>query len=148
MQTVWMLLAAIFAALTFKFSFYSGNMPVGAAGTGHVYRSITAIPTIFVSGSSGSVLILIITVLLIAGSLVNIFNYKARKKQGWITLGLAVLSLLNILLYWKASGVPPFLEGKYDLTAVLTLAIPIFLFFALRGILRDQKLVKSADRLR
>jgi peptidoglycan/LPS O-acetylase OafA/YrhL len=100
------------------------------------------------SASSGSILILIVTSIIIAGALINIFNYKARKKQLWITIGLIVLSLLNILLYARASGVPPFTEGQYNLTALLALAIPIFLIMAAGGISRDQKLVKSTDRLR
>jgi len=140
-----MLLAAICAALTFKFSFYSGNVLVGT--NGHEFRRLRAIPT-FINGSSGSILLLIVAVLLVAGILINIFNYKARKKQLWITIGLVVLSLLNIFLYWYNSGAPSFVEGTYDLTAVLSLAIPVFLFMAVRGILKDQKLVKSADRLR
>ena len=134
-QTLWMLLAAICAALTFKFSFYSGNKLVGA--NGHVFQSVTA---------SSGVLLLIITVILIAGSLVNIFNYKQRRKQIWIAIGLIVLSVLNIILYYSASR--NFLEGAYELTAVLSLVIPILLVLAIRGILKDSKLVKSADRLR
>jgi hypothetical protein len=141
-QTIWMLLAAVCAALTFKFSFYSGNKIVGA--NGHLFQSVTAVPNRY----SGSILILIITVLIVAGALVNIFNFKARKKQVWMTVGLILLSLINILLYWQASGVPPFIEGTYDLTALLSLAIPVLLILALRGIMRDDKLVKSADRLR
>jgi hypothetical protein len=134
-QSVWMLLAAVCAALTFKFSFYSGNKVVDT--TGHVFRSVTA---------TSSVLLLIITVIVAAGSLVNIFNYKLRRRQIWINIGLIVLSLLNIFLNYKE--IPNFTEGKYDLTAILTFVIPIFLFLAVRGIMKDDKLVKSADRLR
>lgn len=134
-QTVWTLLAAVCAALTFKFSFYSGNKPVGA--NGHVFQSVTA---------TSGVLILIITVLIVAGCLLSIASYKQRNKQLLISIVLIVVSLLNIFLYWRASH--NFIEGTYDLTAVLSLAIPVLLILAVRGILRDQKLVKSADRLR
>jgi uncharacterized protein DUF4293 len=134
-QTLWTLLAAVCAALTLKYSFYSGNKLIGA--NGHLFQSVTA---------TSGVLLLVIAVVLIAGSLVNIFNYKNRKKQLWITIGLIVLSLLNIIVYYKAST--NFIEGTYDLTALLTLAIPIFLILAARGISKDNKLVKSADRLR
>jgi hypothetical protein len=145
-QTIWTLLAAVFAALTFKFSFFSGNVQVGT--NGHVFRGLTAVP-VFIDGGCGSVLILIVTILIIVGALYNIFNYKARTKQLWITIGLIVLSLLNIFLYWQASLTPQhFMEGHYDLTAVFTLIIPVLLIFAARGIMRDQRLVKSADRLR
>ena len=134
-QTLWTLLAAACAALTFKFSFYSGNKVVGA--NGHVFQSVTA---------TSGILLLIITVIIIAVGLVNIFNFKQRKKQLWITVGLIFLSLLNLFLYYRASQ--NFIEGTYDLAAILSLAIPIFLLLAVRGILKDEKLVKSADRLR
>jgi hypothetical protein len=148
-QTLWMLLAAISAALTFKFAFYSGNMQVGA--NGHVFLEEKAAPVLAFgkdSAGAGSVMILIVTCLLLAVILINIFNYKARKKQLWITVGLIFLSLLNIVLFWSKSGVPPFTEGSYNIGALLTLAIPVSLFFAARGIMKDNSLVKSADRLR
>jgi hypothetical protein len=96
-QTLWMLLAVICAALTFKFSFYSGNVVVGKDG--HVFLEEKAVPVLSFgkdSAGAGSVLILIVTVVLLAGLLINIFNYKARSKQLWITIGLIFLSLLNI----------------------------------------------------
>jgi hypothetical protein len=148
-QTLWMLLAIICAVLSFWYSFYSGNVQVGA--NGHVFMYVKAYPTIGFgkdSASAGSVLILIVTVIIIAGALINIFNFKARKKQLWITIGLIFLSLLNIFLYWQASGPPHFVEGNYNIGALLSLAIPVFLFFAARGIRKDEKLVKSTDRLR
>ena len=144
-----MLLAVICAALTFKFSFYSGNVTVGT--NGHVFLEEKAVPVVNFgkdSAGAGSVLILIVTVLLLAGTLINIFNFKARKKQLWINIGLFFLSLLNILLYWWKSGTPSFTEGSYNLGAALSLAIPVFLLFAAGGIRKDEKLVKSADRLR
>jgi peptidoglycan/LPS O-acetylase OafA/YrhL len=91
-------------------------------------------------------LILLLSVIITAGALVNIFNYKNRRRQIWITIGLIVLSLFNIFLYYRSSQ--NFVEGTYDLTAILTLLIPFFLILAVRGITRDNKLVKSADRLR
>src|ERR1700761_8710680 len=142
-QSIWMLLALICAVLTFKFAFYFGNMKVGLNGIAPL--EVKALPTLgagSVSASSGSVLILII------GTLINIFNFRSRNKQLWITIGLIVLSLLNILLYWWKSGVPPFESGSFSLGALFTLAIPVFLLFAARGIRKDDKLVKSADRLR
>jgi hypothetical protein len=148
-QTLWMLLAVICAALTFRFAFYSGNVQVGA--NGHVFLSLKALPVVGFgkdSASSGSVLILIVTIVLIVGALYDIFIYKDRRKQLWIAIGLIVLSLLNIFLYWRASGPPSFVEGSYNLTAALTIVIPVFLLFAVQGIMKDQKLVKSADRLR
>ena len=138
-----MLLAAILAALTFKFPFYSGQVAVDKFG--HEPRFLTAWPH-YINGRSGSVLLLIVTLAIIAGSLWNIINYKSRTKQFWVTLGLIVLSLLNIVLYWIAMD--DFQLGTISLTAVFALAIPVCLFLAAKGIRKDEKLVKSADRLR
>src|SRR3569833_212150 len=91
-QTIWMLLAAICVALTFKFPFYSGNQVVGA--NGHLFRSLNA---------SRSVTILAVTIILVAGILYNIFSYKNRRRQIWINIGLIILSLLNIFLYYRES---------------------------------------------
>ena len=144
-QTLWMLAALICAVLTFRFSFYSGNVLIGT--NGHEFRRLRAWPT-YINGASGSMLILIVTVLLVVGIGYDIVIYKNRVKQLWIAIGLIVLSLLNIFLYWYSSGQPAYVEGTYDLTALLTLVIPVFLIFAARGIRKDDKLVKSADRLR
>ena len=134
-QTLWTLLAAVCAALTLKFSFFSGNKVVGA--NGHIFESVTA---------TSGVLILIITAIIMTGCLINIFNYKQRKKQIWISITLILLSLLNIFFYYRASQ--NFIEGKYDLGAILPVAIPVLLILAIRGMRRDEKLVKSTDRLR
>ena len=142
-QTLWMLLAAICAVLTFKLSFYHGQVAVGQYG--HELRYLTAWPH-FINGRSGSMLVLIGTIALIIGIGWNIFNYKTRSKQLWITIGLIVLSLLNIVLYWY--DISEFQEGGLSLTAVVALAIPVLLFMAARGIRKDEKLVKSTDRLR
>jgi hypothetical protein len=144
-QTLWMVLAFICAVLTFKLPFYQGNVVVGQ--NGHEMRGLTAWPH-YVNGSSGSILITFITIALIVGILWNIFNYNNRGRQLWVCLGLIVLSLLNILVYWVHSGKPDFVEGGFSLTAVIPLAIPVFLIMAARGIRKDEKLVKSADLLR
>ncbi|HEX9509427.1 MAG TPA: DUF4293 domain-containing protein [Puia sp.] len=136
-QTLWMLLAVACAVGTLKFSFYSGNKPNATPAAAPVFQSLTA---------TGSILLLILTVLLIVAGLINIFNYKNRKRQIWINIGLIFVSLLNIFLYYQQTK--NFSIGTYDLSAVLSLAIPICLFLAVRGIARDQKLVKSTDRLR
>lgn len=138
-----MLVAVICAVLTFRLSFYHGQVAVGQYG--HELRYLTAWPH-YINGRSGSILILIVTIALIVGIGWNIFNYKTRSKQLWITIGLILLSLLNIVLYWFATG--DFQEGGFSLTALIALAIPVFLFMAARGIRKDEKLVKSADRLR
>jgi len=137
MQSIWLLLAAVCGILTMRYSFFSGNKL--GDNQAKLFESLTA---------TTSILILVLTIALVSGILIDIFLYKNRKLQLRIAILGIVVSVLNIFLYYKQTQ--NFLpnEGTYDLTAVLTLAIPILLILAARGIYKDQKLVKSLDRLR
>jgi len=134
-QTIWLILAAVAAFLTFKFSFFSGNMV--AADQTKTFTSLTA---------AGNLVILIFTAATGIAALIAVFLYKNRKLQMRISLMAMLVSLLTILLYYNQTR--HFAEGTYDLTALLALAVPVFFILALRGIYKDQKLVKSLDRLR
>ncbi|HTL09388.1 MAG TPA: DUF4293 family protein [Chitinophagaceae bacterium] len=133
-QTIWLLLAAVAALLTFKLSFYSGNITVGQTKTFTALNAAYNIP------------ILMVTCLIAAAALLIVFLYKNRKLQMRMTLATIIISLFNLLLYYNQTHL--FAEGSYDLTALLSLSIPVFLVLAARGIYKDQKLVKSLDRLR
>ena len=136
-QTIWLLLASAFAFLTMKLSFYSGH-------------KINDPQKLFVSlnGSSPSILITVLTVAVAIVSLVLIFLYKDRKMQMKITFAAIVLSILTVVLYFLEIQKFVAAESSFDLTAVFVFIIPIFLFLALRGIYKDEKLIKSVDRLR
>jgi len=134
-QTVWLFLAALFAALTYKFPFYSGN--ILNKENIQLYEKLVA---------SSNFLILIFTAGLVAGTIIMIFMYKNRKQQMWLIAAAAGLSIINIVLYF--TELKKFVSGNMSLTAVFALAIPIFLLFAINGIWKDEKLVKSLDRLR
>jgi dipeptide/tripeptide permease len=137
LQSVWLLLAAAAAFCSLKFSFYSGNLI--AQNQPKAFVSLTA---------QSNLLLLILTAGVGIASLIAIFLYKNRKMQLRIVLVTLLVSILNLGLYFAETQkfVPG--EGKYDLTAVFAIFIPILLFFAIRGIRRDEKLVKSLDRLR
>ncbi|HEX3081588.1 MAG TPA: DUF4293 family protein [Puia sp.] len=137
MQSVWLLLAAVFAILTIKFSFYSGNIEV--PGQPVSFQYLTA---------SFNIWILILTVAITSIAAIDIFLYKNRKLQGRLAILGLLLSLLNIYLYLKQ--IHRFVEhqGSHTITSVFVFVIPILFFLAWRGIYRDQKLVKSLDRLR
>ncbi len=135
-QTLWLLLASTTAFLTLKFSFYSGNKLVENLKQ---FVKLTAKENIF---------LMILTVAVAVAALVVIFLYKDRKMQLKLTLAVFGISILNIALYFTQIGkfVPN--EGNYDLTSLLALAVPILLLLASRAIYKDEKLVKSVDRLR
>jgi len=134
-QTVWLFLAALFAALTYKFPFYSGNI-INKEKV-QLFEKLLA---------SSNFLVLIFTAGLIVGTIIIIFMYKNRKQQMWLTAAAAGLSIINIILYFNE--LKKFVSGNMSLTAVFALAIPIFLLLAVNGIWKDEKLVKSLDRLR
>lgn len=136
-QSVWLLLASAAAFLTLKLSFYSG----------HLIKDAQPKPVAFLT-ASGNILLTITSVAVGLLALVTIFLYKDRKLQMRMTFGALLLSCLNLVLYFVETRkyVPG--EGNYDLTAIIAIVIPVFLILAIRGMSRDQKLVKSLDRLR
>ena len=135
MQSLWLLLAAIAAFLTIRLSFYSGNF--GENGQPTSFQYLTA---------GFNIWILILTIALVCVGAIDIFLYKNRKLQGRLALLGILISLFNIFLYYKQTL--RFDAGNYDLTALLALLIPVCFFLAMRGIYKDQKLIKSLDRLR
>ena len=134
-QTVWLFLAALFAALTYKFPFYTGNV-INKENV-HIYEKLLA---------SSNFLVLIFTAGLVAGTVAIIFMYKNRKQQMGLTAAAAGLSIINIILYF--TELKKFISGNMALTSVFALAIPVFLVLAINGMWKDEKLVKSLDRLR
>jgi len=139
-QSLWLLVAAALAVLSFKFPFYVGTWLNG--GSQH--------PQISLNGHNPSIPVLITTVVTIVLSLVTIFMYKNRKQQLWLTLLNFIISLVLLYLYYYEIHTH-FLTGSggtVAITAVFAIAVPIVLILALRGIRKDMKLLKSADRLR
>lgn len=135
-QTLWLLIAATLTVLTFKFSVYSGNM-LSADGINKEYVELK---------STGNMLLLIVSITLAIAIIYSIFLFKKRMMQFWFTLLAVVISLLNIYLFYAQTL--KFEDGNYNLATLAVLAIPLFLLFAMRGIWKDEKLVKSLDRLR
>jgi hypothetical protein len=134
-QTIWLFLSALCAAFTYKFPFYTGNkIPISVTGE---QQKLVA---------SSNFILLILTALLIIGTFIIIFLYKNRKQQLWLTILALVISIVNIIIYF--TELKKFVSGTISLTAILAFIIPIFLLLATNGIWKDEKLVKSLDRLR
>ena len=134
-QTLWLTLAAFAALLTLKFSFYSGNKIDSTQVK--KWTELTA---------TTNFLLLVLTVGVAVTAIIVILLYKDRKMQFRLTLLSLVISILNLVLYYNETK--KFTEGNPDITALISLIIPVLLFFAARGIYKDNKLIKSADRLR
>jgi drug/metabolite transporter (DMT)-like permease len=134
-QTLWLAFAAACAALSFKFSFYSGNK-----------LSTVPQPSFDKITASSNFILLILTALLVAGCLIIIFLYKNRKQQLWLTITSIAVSLTDIFLY--CTETKKYISGTYSLSAIFVFAVPVLLVLAARGIWQDEKLVKSVDRIR
>lgn len=132
-QSVWLLLASLFAFLTLKFSFYSGtnvnNTP---------YQQLTA--------SNGGFLILALTLLIGLVSVITIFLFKNRTTQFWLCITAIVAELLLLFLYY--GEIKNYTQGTLSLSALFHPAIIVLLGLAARSIYKDEKLVKESDRLR
>ncbi len=134
-QSLWLALAALAAFFTLKFSFFSGNkMDQSSVKT---WQELTAI---------NNILILILTIALGVMAGICIFLYKNRKLQLRLALVALAVSFITLALYYFETK--KFTEGNFNLTALIALSMPVLLALASRGIYKDEKLIKSADRLR
>lgn len=136
-QSVWLLLATVASFLALKLPFYSGM--IIKDGQPKAFAKLVA---------TENILLTITTVATGLLTLIAIFLYKNRQLQTRICLIALLLSGLNLVLFYVQvkKFVPQ--EGNYVLTAIIPIVVPVLIIFAIRGIYRDQKLVKSLDRLR
>jgi hypothetical protein len=137
LQSIWLLLAAAAAFCSLQFSFYSGN--IIAANQAKSFAALNA---------QSNLLLLILSAGVGIASLISIFLYKNRKTQLRIVLVTLLVSIINLVLFFTQTKkfVPG--EGDFNLTAIFAVVVPVFLILAMRGIRKDEKLVKSLDRLR
>lgn len=143
-QTIWMILAAIAAFLTIKFSFYSGTLAiqngadaVTSMATDGSYQMVTA---------TNNFLILILTSALGTGIFINIFLFKHRSIQIRIIIAAIIVECLIIFLYYRETL--KFSQGSFNFWDILHILIIVFLILAARGIYKDSKLIKESNRLR
>ena len=135
-QTLWLAITAAVALLTIKFSVFSGNM-IDSTGL-RKWVQLNAATNFFI-------LILTVGIAVTAG--IVIFLYRDRKIQLRLSIIALIISLINLILYYnEVRKFSP--EGNYDLTCLFALSIPVFLVLAIMGIYKDEKLIRSADRLR
>ena len=134
-QSVWLLLASVCAFLTFRLSFYFGQK-TGA----------TANEPLEPLNATSTILLIVLAAATGLGAFIAIFLYKDRKAQLRVTVAAIILSILSLVVYYTQTK--NYTDGKLTLSSIISILIPIILFLAARGIWKDQKLVKSLDRLR
>jgi hypothetical protein len=136
MQSIWLIIASALSAAGFWLSFFSGNK----------LNTNTQVKEWIEYTAPQNMLIMVVTIAVSVAALVTVFMYKDRKRQMLVTIVTALISLVNIALYFHAKA--SFVEANLDLGAILNFAIPLFLMLAIRAMYKDEQLVKSADRLR
>lgn len=134
LQSLWLLFAAGFDAVTFRFPFYTGDWTRDT-----IYQIIDL-------NASTTIWFTILTVLSAALAVVTIFLYKNRKLQLRFTyIGIFITAVLLTLYFIEISH---FNTGTIALWAVFYVAILVCYILAARCILKDEKLIRSMDRLR
>jgi hypothetical protein len=90
--------------------------------------------------------LLILCVAVGISSLTSVFLYKTRKRQMQVVLLAMILQLLNIFLFIQKANA--FVDGTYSLGSIFSFVIPVLLILAIIGIRKDERLIRSMDRLR
>jgi len=132
-QSIWLLFAAVCVFLTLKFSTYVGTNKDLIPST--FLNGVATLPLIFVTLAVGIL------------TLITIFLYTNRKFQLRLTILAVLLEAGLVFLYYNE--IQTFIgKGTFSITAILHVAVIVFLILAARGIRSDNKLIKDSNRLR
>ena len=136
-QSIWLLIVAVAAFATYTLKLYIGTLPNGTTKE-------------FLLADNFLLVIFIIALGVLA--IIGIFLYKKRKLQFRLSVIGVILSIAFLFLEYmkvedfkKENGI---VSGSYQIGALLPIVMIFFFILAARGIYRDEKLVKSLDRLR
>jgi peptidoglycan/LPS O-acetylase OafA/YrhL len=136
-QTIWLLLAAACGFSMYKVS---------------IFEATLANNVIYKLSATESLLLFAVLMSVACLSLIAIFLFKNRPLQSKIVIISILLSIGAIALeVWQIQNYKsanPITKGTYEFGGLLPIVITIFLILAARGIRKDEKLVKSLDRLR
>lgn len=135
-QTLWLLLATAAAILTFMFPF--------AIGEELVQKTAMKQRAEVIAGNNFFTLIL--TIVTIGISVVTIFMFKDRKMQMKLCLLGLLVSVLILVLYFM--NMRKLISATPALWSILPVAVIVGYYMAFRNIRKDEKLVKSLDKLR
>ncbi|MCU7695136.1 DUF4293 domain-containing protein [Haoranjiania flava] len=145
-QTLWMLIVALLAGLTFQFPFFTGISNEANQGITDVATTAALITSGKLYALSNMALLLVTAAIMVL-ALVTVFLYKDRKKQLLLCYINLVLSfgLIGLYFYYRNTE---FVSGTIAIYSIITFLIPVFVVLAIRGINKDISLLKSVDRLR
>ena len=136
-QTIWLLLAAIFAFLFTQVPLYTAITALG--------EEIRFVPT-------QSLLLFALSIAIGLLAVTAIFLFKKRPTQFKLTLVSLLLSfgLIALQVYqiedFKSNNT--LAKATYSWGSLLPIAMVVLFILAIQGIRKDEKLIKSLDRLR
>jgi magnesium-transporting ATPase (P-type) len=135
-QSLWLLLSTIAAIFSFMFPFVVGGEIIGKSTT----------PTPLHVDAASSFFLLILTGGSLILSTVIIFLFKNRRQQMLLCLSGVLLSVIIIILYIVQMN--KLINPVLALSCIFPFLIVVGYFMAFRKIRKDEKLVKSLDKLR
>ncbi|MGN0003867.1 MAG: DUF4293 domain-containing protein [Sphingobacterium composti] len=152
-QTIWLLLATVVILGLFMFPYLNYIDLVGLGKKLFVTGEYSAVNNESVK-QSNFLLQTIATIVVALVPLATIFQFKNRKLQiKLIFVSIVLIALLGVWMYITSSNTLVLISQSFGANNIgvgfflLPIAI-IFLAMALGGIRNDEKLIKSADRLR
>jgi hypothetical protein len=138
-QSVWLLVAGLLALATYKLAYWSSTLKDSSVKKLYAH-------------TSDSLMIYLAVILLVIVSFATIALFKNRPLQSRLCLLGIVVSIGLLIMEVRETAdekvSPLYTEGSWQIGIILPLLIIVALILAMRGIRRDQKLVKSLDRLR
>lgn len=155
-QTVYLAIVALITSILFLIPLFVLN-PGETAVDSTIYNS-SVINIVTIKDKVSQVLstnwqLITVNSLILLISVLAIFSFKDRKRQMKMSRALIFLSILEGMFIFNQINQLRTVAGVgYNLTfnpfAYTLVLIPILAFLAFRGIQKDDKLVRSADRLR
>lgn len=148
-QSLWLFIASLLNAGVLYFDLYKYHIITHSVVNG-ADTTIDTAGQIRVSNHYPSLLLALVMTLL---PLITIFMFGNRKRQTAMSIisMLATFSFITMSLsrITHLDGMnPPPTNGSYWIGSILPAVAVVFLILAIIGIRRDEKLVKSVDRLR
>jgi hypothetical protein len=141
-QTLWLFLAALLSAGVFYFDLYTAHSTVAGVDTVSRLRVVDNFPS------------LLLALVMCCLPLISIFMFQHRKRQVNLTMismvdtaGFMALTLWRVPDFISHLPVPP-TSSNYWIGSVLPVIAFVFLILAIIGVRKDEKLVRSVDRLR
>ena len=136
-QSLWLLLSALCAALIMFVPVFSGEAADGLVKIFSIRENL---------------ILLLIVVLSIVIPFINIFLFKNRGLQKKLIIINMILSVLTVVTEYfsvdKFKQTFGITQGTWEISAILPFFIILFLVFAFRGIRKDEKLLSESNRMR